>query len=105
PDYRAAVGTDLVEPRPSGNVAQTLHRGHPREHARPDLVQEKRLAVVVEMITGRLVGRRVAGEDVRAFVVKVHAGGIDDHAVVGEIELAIVDDADLAANRLGPVAE
>ena len=105
PTIALRSGQTSYSPAHPRDVAQALERAHPRIQPRPDFVHEETLAVVVEMIARRLVGRRVAGQDVRAVVVKVHARGIDDHAVGGEIGLAIVDQANLAANRLAQVLE
>src|SRR5580658_153665 len=105
PHDRAAIRRDLVQPGPSADVLQPLHRAHPREHPRPNLIQEKWLAVVIEVIARRLLGRRVSRQDVRPLVVKVYARGVDDHPVLREVGDAAVNDADLAANRLAPVPE
>src|SRR5579871_1016124 len=104
PNDGAAIGRDLVEPGPSGDVAQPLAARHSRIHAWPDFLLEELLAVVVEMVAGRF-RRRIPREDVLALVVEIEPAGIDDHAVRREVELAIVDHADLAANRLAVILE
>src|SRR5215472_14727075 len=93
--YRAAVGTHFVEPRPSGDVAKSFHAAHPRKQPGPDFVLKKWFAVIPEMVTGRLFGRRIAGQDVRTLVVEIDPRGIDDHAVVIEIGGPVVHHADL----------
>src|SRR5579885_528471 len=50
---RAAVGAYLVESRPARDMARPLASAHPVVQARPDLLHEKLLAVVVEVIAGR----------------------------------------------------
>src|SRR5512135_2222731 len=98
-DDRAPIGAHFVEAGPSTGMAHALAATHPRVHARPDFIQEERFAVVFETMAARSVGRRVAGEDVRAVMVKIDAGRIDDHAVSGKIRGAIIDQANLPADR------
>src|SRR6266481_4698960 len=85
PDYRAAVGADFVQSRPSADVPHPFANAHPRIHPRPNLLDEKRLAVVVEMMARRLVGRRVACQDMRSLAMEINPRSIDDHAVGGEV--------------------
>src|SRR5215472_19105339 len=97
--YRAAVGTHFVEPRPSGDVAKAFHAAHPRKQPGPDFVLKKWLPVVSEMVTGRLFGRRITGQDVRTLVVEIDSRGIDNHAVAIQIADPVVHHADLSAHR------
>src|SRR5579871_4903503 len=104
-DDRAAIGRHFVQARPSADVAQPLERAHPRVQPRPDFVHEEALAVVAEMIPRRLLGRRVAGQYVGAVVVEIDARGVHDHAVGREVGRTVIDQANLAANRLTQVGQ
>src|SRR5438067_1303454 len=86
-------------------MAKPFTAAHTRIHPRPDFLDEKSLAVVIEMMTGRRFGRRVTGQNMRSFVMEIEAGRVDDHAVGSEIGFAIVDDTDLPAHGLTIVAE
>src|SRR5262245_51992162 len=103
--YRAAVGTHFVEPRPSRDVPKSFHAAHPREESGPYFVLKKWLAVVPEMVTGRLFGRGIASQDVRTLVVKIDPRGVDDHAVVIEIGGPVVYHADLPPHRFAVLLE
>src|SRR5215472_14677465 len=94
-EYRTAVGTDFIQPCPSGDMTKAFAAAHPREHPRPDLVQEKRLAIIIEMMPGWGVGRRIASQNMRALIVKIQTRRVNYHSVCGEIGLAIVNQAEL----------
>src|SRR5690349_6134945 len=99
-EYCAAVGTDFVQTSPTGDMAEAFAAAHPGEHPRPNLVEEKRLAVIIKVMSGTGVGWRVSGEDMRALIVKIQTRCVDYHSICSEIGFAIVDHADLPAYGL-----
>ena len=57
------------------------------------------------MMTWRRIGRRITGQNMGTFIVKIQTRRIDDHSIRGEIAFTIVNQAELAAYRLTVIAQ
>src|SRR3984957_2634110 len=105
PDNTAAVRRHFVKPGPSVEKAQPLEATGARVHPRPDFLLKKPLAVELEGITGGFLGWRVAGQNVRPFVVKISPRSVENHAVRFEIGGPAVDEANLTPHGRGRTVE